>query len=328
MSNVGIKDVARLSGVSESTVSKVLKNYPNISEKTRKKVMQVIKETGYIPNAIASNLSSKAKNRIALYIYINDKFQQIDEINMLYLMGAFDVARKLNLELITVFHDSIDHLSKEEYATYFLSISVDVIIVFGLNKEDEKIHYLMDNSDFKFVVIDAPIQQNNISTLYIDHTQGQYDVAAEAVENGDKVLYLAGKENGYVTDMRMEGIRRLANERNCQLDIEFGDFSEQKAYDIVKEKGSGYDDIICASDLMAIGARKALGKNKKVRITGFDGIRLMGYVCEDVMTCRQDFYQIGRHALYEADNLKNGKETNKIIVPYKITRINYQDIIS
>ena len=77
MNHVGIKDVASLSGVSESTVSKVLKNYPNISEKTREKVMQVVKETGYMPNAVASNLSSKAKNRIALYVYINDKFQQI-----------------------------------------------------------------------------------------------------------------------------------------------------------------------------------------------------------------------------------------------------------
>lgn len=328
MNNIGIRDVARLAGVSESTVSKVLKNYPNISEKTRKKVMQVIKETGYIPNAIASNLSSKAKNRIALYIYINDKFQQIDEINMLYLMGAFDVARKLNLELITVFHDSIHHLSKEEYAAYFMSRSVDVIVVFGLNKEDEKIHYLMDNLNFKFVVIDAPIKNDNISTLYINHTEGQYEVASRIVRNNDRVLYLAGKKNGYVTDMRMEGIKKLAEERNCILDIEYGDFSEQKAYDIVRKAGENYDDIVCASDLMAIGAYKAIGKNNRVRISGFDGIRLMGYVGEDVITCRQDFYQIGRHAVYEADNLKQGKETNEIIVPYEITKIKYKDIIS
>ncbi|MBQ9036704.1 MAG: LacI family DNA-binding transcriptional regulator [Erysipelotrichaceae bacterium] len=328
MNNIGIRNVARLAGVSESTVSKVLKNYPNISEKTRQKVMQVIKETGYIPNAIASNLSSKAKNRIALYVYINDKFQQIDEIDMLYLMGAFDVARKLNLELITVFHDSIDHLSKEEYAAYFMSRSVDVIVIFGLNKEDEKMHYLLENTNFKFVVIDAPIHKENVSSLYVDHTKGQYEVAGEIVKKNDKVLYLAGKENGYVTDMRMEGIKKLAEERNCKLDIEFGDFSEQKAYDIVKKKGKKYDDIVCASDLMAIGARKALDNDSEVRVSGFDGIRLMGYVCEDVITCRQDFYQIGRHAVYEADNLKQGKETNEIIVPYKITKIKYKDIIS
>ncbi len=328
MSNVGIKDVARKSGVSVSTVSKVLKNYPNISEKTRQKVLQVVKDTGYIPNAIASGLSSKANNRIALYIYINDKFQQIDEINMLYLMGTFDVARKLNMELITVFHDSIDHLSKEEYAIYFKSRSVDTIIILGLNKEDEKIHYLMEDDSFRFVVIDASIQNENVSCLFVDHAQGQYDVADKIVNSNDRVLYLAGKENGYVTDMRLEGIRRLAQDRNCDLTVRYGDFSEQIAYNIARSEGNDYDAIVCASDLMAIGVRKALGRKSKVKVSGFDGIRLMGYVCEDVYTCKQDFYQIGCEAVLEAENLKNGNQTRTIVVPYEITKISYKDIIS
>ena len=258
MNHVGIKDVASLSGVSESTVSKVLKNYPNISEKTREKVMQVVKETGYMPNAVASNLSSKAKNRIALYVYINDKFQQIDEINMLYLLGAFNVAKKLNLELITIFHDAI--------------------VVFGLNRDDDKMISLLDDKRFKFVVIDAPLDSDNVASLYIDHAEGQYDVASQIVRENDRVLYLSGKENGYVTDMRLKGIKKLAEERHCSLTIRNGEFSENRAYEIAREEAEEYDDIVCASDLMAIGVRKALGSDSRVRVSGFDGIRLMGYV--------------------------------------------------
>ena len=326
MNHVGIKDVAKLSGVSESTVSKVLKNYPNISEKTRQKVMEVVRTTGYMPNAVASNLSSKAKNRIALYVYINDKFQQIDEINMLYLLGAFNVAKKLNLELITVFHDAIENLSQEEYATYFLSRSVDVIVVFGLNRDDEKMIRLLQDKRFRFVVIDAPLESDNVSSLYIDHAQGQYDVASEIVREGDKVLYLCGKDNGYVTDMRLKGMQKLAEERHCSLTVMNGGFSERRAYEIALEQEGKYDDIVCASDLMAIGVRRALGKDSSVRISGFDGIRLMGYVADDVITCHQDFYGIGKDALYEAVELKKGRETGHISLPYEVTKIAHRNL--
>ena len=87
-----IKQVAEKAGVSISTVSKVLKNYANISEETRTKVLKAVKELNYVPNSTASHLSSKNKDKVALYIYINDMKQAVDEINMLYLQGAFAMA--------------------------------------------------------------------------------------------------------------------------------------------------------------------------------------------------------------------------------------------
>lgn len=56
---VSIKEVAKHAGVAISTVSKVLNGYPNISDETREKVQQTIKELNYIPNSIAAALSSK-----------------------------------------------------------------------------------------------------------------------------------------------------------------------------------------------------------------------------------------------------------------------------
>ncbi|MGN1344256.1 MAG: LacI family DNA-binding transcriptional regulator, partial [Traorella sp.] len=72
-----IKDVAEKAGVSISTVSKVLKNYSSISEDTRNRVLETVKELNYIPNTTASNLSSKKKEKIVLYIYINDQKQSL-----------------------------------------------------------------------------------------------------------------------------------------------------------------------------------------------------------------------------------------------------------
>ncbi|MEA4875547.1 LacI family DNA-binding transcriptional regulator, partial [Anaerorhabdus sp.] len=95
-----ISDVAKKAGVSIGTVSKVLKNYSYVSEETRKKVMDAVKELNYIPNSIASALSSKKHAKVALYTYINDAKQAIDEINMQYLLGAFSQAKEYDLEVV------------------------------------------------------------------------------------------------------------------------------------------------------------------------------------------------------------------------------------
>lgn len=325
---ITIKDVAKNAQVSTSTVTKVLKNYPNIAESTRQKVLKTVKDLGYIPNKAASTLRSKSVTRIALYLYVNDRFQQIDEINMLYLLGAFDKAKELKLELVTVFNYSIEELQKEDVKAYFDSLSVDVIVLFGLNKEDEKIQYFMNNSDYKFVVVDADIHSDSISSVMINHAQAQYDVAKEIVEKEDKVLYLAGKANGYVTDMRLEGIRKLQKDYKLQLTVKACDFSETKAYETVLKCGDKYDSIVCASDLMAIGAKKALKKLQHfTKLSGFDGIRLMGYVAPDVVSCQQNFYEVGKATIDQAHLLQQGNKGIKYLLPYTIKKIDYQDII-
>ncbi|MBR3037055.1 MAG: LacI family DNA-binding transcriptional regulator [Lachnospiraceae bacterium] len=322
---VGIRDIARMAGVSAGTVSKVLKNYPGISENTRKKVMEVVEETGFIPNSVASALSSKQKDRIALFIYVNDRSQQIDEINMLYILGAFEQARKENLELITVFNASIEKLSPEETLRYFHSIYVDTVIVFGLNKKDEKIRYLSETGNMKVVVVDACMTGESVSTVMIDHTKGQYEVASRICPEGGSVLYLKGRDDGFVTDMRLNGMMQLSEDKHLQLDVAAGDFSESRAYNIVKGLEKEYDAIVCASDLMAIGAKHALPKGSKTKVSGFDGIRLMEYAANDVITCRQDFHYIGSVAVEAAERLLRGGRGELVTVPYTVTCITRPD---
>ena len=324
-----IDDVARVAGVSKGTVSKVLKNYPTISETTREKVLRVVKELGYIPNVMASGLSSKCSRRIALYVYINDEVQAIDEINMRYLFGAFQMAKEMSLELVTCFNDSLQHLTKEEYEAYFRSIGTEVVVVFGLNKDDEKMHYLLKHSNLKFVLIDAPIYDDKKSCVYIDHEQGQYDVAKTVSTSFEQVLYLAGKKNGYVTDQRLLGMQRLQKDVGFEMDVLFADFSEKKAYDVIMDRGELYDTVVCASDLMAIGCLKAF-KRKGIyrKLVGFDGITLMAYAAQNIVTCKQDFTMLGNKAIEEANRLLQDEKGREVIVPYVIGNIDYRDIIS
>ncbi len=82
---VSIRDVAKEAGVAISTVSKVLNNYPNVSEATKKKVMEAVEHLNFVPNQVAAALSSKRSGRIALLLKLNMKTQAIDEIDMQYI---------------------------------------------------------------------------------------------------------------------------------------------------------------------------------------------------------------------------------------------------
>ena len=77
---VSIKDVAKEAGVAISTVSKVLNNYPNVSEDTKLRVMEVVKRLGFVPNTVAATLSSKNSGRVALLIKLNVETQAIDDL--------------------------------------------------------------------------------------------------------------------------------------------------------------------------------------------------------------------------------------------------------
>ena len=116
---VSIKEVAKHAGVAISTVSKVLNGYPNISEETKKKVQDAIKELNYIPNSIASALSSKQFGRVAVILDPKKQTQAIDQIFMQYLLGALDKAKELNLEALTVFTSMLAGMSAEEITRYF-----------------------------------------------------------------------------------------------------------------------------------------------------------------------------------------------------------------
>ncbi len=327
---VSIKDVARHAGVAISTVSKVLNNYPNISEETKKKVNASIAELNFIPNTIAAALSSKQSGRVALLMNMIAKTQVIDEIDMQYLTGAIKKAKELNLDVITVFFSMIQDKSLEEMIAYFKSQNITGIVIYGMSKDDKILHRLVASREFKIVLVDAPFVNQDTSMVWVAQEQAQYDVAKKTIEenNCKKVLYIAGKKNGYVTERRIRGIKRLAEDMNLQLLIRDGGFSEKKAREMTFRYAAGKDVVVCASDLMAIGAMKALTEMDIFRpVCGFDGIMLMGYVGKQMNTIRQDFGLISAEAVEELSRLMKGGKGREIILPYSIERLQYMDII-
>ena len=327
---VSIKDVAKHAGVAISTVSKVLNNYPNVSEETKIKVNKAVEELNFVPNSVAAALSSKHAGRVALLVNLNVYAQAIDEIDMRYISGAINKAMEMNLDVITLFFFMFKGKTVDELIRYLQSQSITGIILYGLSKEDTVMHELIESKKFKCVTLDAPLVNENTSCVTIDHKMGQYEVAKKTIEENPskKILYIAGKANGYVTDDRIEGMMKLAKEKKLQVEIHYGEFSETVAREITFKYGKQNDLIVCASDLMAIGAMKALTEMDIFRpVCGFDGIMLMAYVEQQMNTVRQDFSELSAKAVWELNNLMNGSEGRTVLEPYSLVQIKYSDAL-
>ena len=327
---VSIKDVAKHAGVAISTVSKVLNNYPNVSEETKIKVNKAVEELNFVPNSVAAALSSKHAGRVALLVNLNVYAQAIDEIDMRYISGAINKAMEMNLDVITLFFFMFKGKTVDELIRYLQSQSITGIILYGLSKEDTVMHELIESKKFKCVTLDAPLVNENTSCVTIDHMMGQYEVAKKTIEENPskKILYIAGKANGYVTDDRIEGMMKLAKEKKLQVEIHYGEFSETVARKITFKYGKQNDLIVCASDLMAIGAMKALTEMDIFRpVCGFDGIMLMAYVEQQMNTVRQDFSELSAKAVWELNNLMNGSGGRTVLEPYSLVQIKYSDAL-
>lgn len=327
---VSIKDVAKHAGVAISTVSKVLNNYPNVSEETKRRVNQAVEELNFVPNSVAAALSSKQSGRVALLLNLNTNTQAIDEIDMQYISGAINKANELKLDVITFFFAMFEGKSAEEVTRYLLAQSIQGIIIYGMSKDDKMLQQIIQSQVFKIVVVDAPFYNENTSSVWINQAQAQYDVAKKTiVENKCKsILYIAGKKNGYVTEERLKGIKQLAEDMKLKLLIRNGEFSELQARNITFQNAKNKDVVVCASDLMAIGAMRALMEMDIFRpVCGFDGITLMGYAGKQMNTIRQDFARISAVAVEELYRLQNGEKGRNQELDYQIVRMQYKDII-
>lgn len=328
---VSIKDVAKRAGVAISTVSKVLNGYPNVSEETRQRVNKAVEELNFVPNSVAAALSSKQAGRVALLINSNMKTNAIDEIDMQYISGALNKAMELNLDVITLFFFMFQNKTADEVARYLQSQSITGIIIYGMSKEDKVLHRLISTGKFKCVVIDAPFVNVSTSCIGVDHRRAQYEVASKTVmeNNCKRILYIAGKRNGYVTDERIRGMEDLVKEKNLTMLVRNGEFSELQARNITLKYAKNKDIVVCASDLMAIGAMKALIQMDIFRpVCGFDGIILMGYVGKQMNTVRQDFASISESAMEELQELMNGGYGRNIVMKHSLVRMKYEDIIA
>ncbi len=182
---ITIADVARTAGVSVSTVSRILNDKPDVSDKTRQRVIQVINELGYRPHSQAQRLAAGTTRTIALLNPLD--YMYISQLEMEFFMGASIAAGEENyfFNLIT------SALSENDLLGLYRSAQVDGVILMEILMDDWRVKALKENN-FPFVMIGHC--SDNVGLNFID-----LDFENSIIAAFDYLIEKNHKEIGFIT---------------------------------------------------------------------------------------------------------------------------------
>lgn len=305
---VTLKDLSKASGYSVSTISKALNGASDIPEVTKGKISSLALEMGYIRNEYAANLSRKSSKNIAIIVRTDENYNYIDEIATKISISASLTAHAIGLDPITIYDDILKDLSEKELEIYLKSKKITGIILFGIDRPKQKFNFLLNNNDFKKVLIDISTCNEATSSVSIDNLTAQYLLLHNLVKKHKlkRILYLAGHPQSFIGVERIFGVKKFINE-NPDIDviIENSYFSKELAIDVVNRTNlDDIDAIICANDLVAINVKNyLLQKHNDMLVAGFDGLRLLEYMPYKIPTVNQDHINLAKLAVEELNRL-------------------------
>lgn len=300
--NPTIRDVAELAGVHPSTVSRVINNDSRISEKTKNKVLLIIKKLGYTPNAIARGLKIKRTYTLGMLIpdITNPFFAEIAR-------GVEDAANANGFNIILCNTD--DKLKKERiYLEILKGKRVDGLILGTAHIKDKSIIEL-EKKKFPYILLSRNIEGLDKNCVIVDDVAGGIIVTEYLIKLGHRrIAHITGPPTVRVANNRLEGYKFALEKHQIEYYeelVEEGDFRIKGGYQAMKkflELPEPPTAIFAANDLLALGAMQAIQKKKyhipeDFCIIGFDDIRLASFVYPPLTTIRQPMLEMGALAV-------------------------------
>ena len=288
-----IKDVAEVAGVTVTTVSRVLNNRGYISEKTRKKVYDAMKQLNYSPNEMARSLLRKKSNLIGLIIptVAHPFFSELTNYIEYY---AYKLGYKILL--CNSYQDSV---KEKEYIMMLKSNQVDGIIMASHTLEIDE--YL--NLNLPIVAIDRAFSKS-IPFITSDNYSGGVLATNLLIDNGCKKLaHISGSlDLETPANNRYKAFLDVVTKRNVEniiLETQLGILEnyEKIVYKLFEEHPD-IDGIFASSDMIGISVikvAKELGKEipKDLKIVGYDDITFSSLVSPSLTTIKQPIEQMG-----------------------------------
>lgn len=294
-----IRDIAKQCHVSVATVSRVLNNDPKgVSMETRQRVLKIIEQVGYKPNAVARTLATKRANIIGLILPdISNPF------NAMMAKGVEEEANRYGYN--TILCDSDNERDKE--AAYIKLLNEHYVA--GLIYNNFRNSPLIPS--VPFVAIDDDIYtEDGGNGIRIDNRQAMYDITKHMIQQGHrKIAVLTGICNSYATMNRLKGVWDAVYESKIpeeDIIIVDGDYRLESGYsrmDQLLKKPLSMSAVICFNDAMAIGVIqriKELGMRVPgdIAVSGFDNVRLSNFIHPPLTTVEQPIYYMGQYAAY------------------------------
>ncbi len=329
---VTIKDVARLAGVSISTVSRVINNSKPVSLEVRKKVLEIIEEIGYKPNEIARSLVTKKSFIIGVIVtdigdsYVAEMVRGIEEIGKMY---DYDIL------LCSTYGD------KEMECRYLQLLKMKQVegVILISDIINDKIDELIKEFNRPFVYLNRSCNNNTYHTVSIDNYKGAFEMTKHLLGLGHKnIAYVMKKEdvalkNITVENMKLNGYRDAMIEDMHETNIYITEGRNIiDGYHITKDilnSNKKITAIFCSNDNIAIGVVNYLYDNnvavpEEISVAGFGDINMASFLRPKLTTISEPFYDIGAVAIRKIIKVLKGEnvEDSTIILPFRIQKRN------
>lgn len=323
-----IKDIAKICGVGVSTVSRAINNHPDINPETKEKIMNTIKEYGYVPNNSARNLKRVDAKAIAVLVKgISNPFFA----NMIKVIEKECKKKHYYMELshIESDEDEVDAALKVVKEKRLRGI----IFLGGLfSHSDEKLRKLTVPFVFSTAgSIPENISKKLYSNICVDDRKESARIVDYLIGLGhEKIAMVVAEPNEQsIGKLRLDGYYEALQAHDIainpnlvyQTTNEVGHFSMENGYRTTKrliESGEEFTAVYAMADVLAIGAIRALLESglrvpEDVSVAGYDGIDVSGYISPSLTTIRQPVEDMAKNTVKLLFDIIAGKKEHQHI---------------
>ncbi|WP_266183911.1 LacI family DNA-binding transcriptional regulator [Dyella humicola] len=324
-------DIAHLTGVSQSTVSRALRGSPLVNEETRRRIQAAVDQLNYKVDKNASSLRAKHTGTLALLLF-EDPTADDSHINPFFLSMLGSITRasaQRGYDLLI----SFQQFSRDWHADYADSKKADGIILLGYGDylaTRDKLQKLVDQGTC-CVRWGAVLHDQPDVSVGCDNLSGGQAVTTHLIEQGCRRIAFLGDASSHYPEFfdRYRGhVRALGDaglEAGPLLQVN-AESTERSGYDALEKllsHGVGFDAVFAASDLIAIGAMRALADHglkvpDDVALAGFDDITMASFVNPPLTTVLQDTKQAGEILVDNLLRLIRGEPAESAMLPARL----------
>ncbi|MCC5464620.1 LacI family DNA-binding transcriptional regulator [Pelosinus baikalensis] len=309
-----ISDIAKLAGVSKSTVSRHL-NGGYVSVEAKERIEQVIKETGYEPNTFAQNLKLKTSNFIGVIIPRLDSYATAR-----ILIGVDEKLKQNNYQMLIA--NTSQNKDREVESLYSFANQKVAGIILLATEITEKHQTAIDNIKIPIIIMGQ--EHCKYNCIVYDDFNAAYELAQYVIDMGHKkIAYLGVPEYDVSVGVkRKAGFKKAVNEgRNMDISYHVTSFAIEDAVNmsnsIIKDEKPSL--IFCATDNIALGTIGSIYSNHlqvpaDISVVGFGGYKVSEIIYPGLTTVRFDYNNTGTIAGENIIKLIKGEFINKLII--------------
>lgn len=303
---VTIKDIARVAGVSHTTVSRALNGNPLIKKDTRDRIAKIAEELNYVPNYSAKSLVTKKSYTIGLF------FSSIEQGTTASFL--VDVIKGINHVLDENYNLSVNGIDSIHNLDTIVPQRFDGILVMSQSDADNDFIYHVKRCGIPMVVVNRQLEDYNIMNVTANDRDGVMEAMSYAISQGHtRCAIIEGKVGFKSSIERKQGFMDGLMHHQIPLNPEYfvsGDYSMESGKNAMQQLLSLTTPptlVFCSNDDMAIGAMKAcyargISVPLQISIIGFDDIMFAPYCNPALTTIRKpiiDISELGTKKLIE-----------------------------